>query len=486
MGRVVMVTSFIDGTARPSSGDEMLRVVNPATGQPRYDFQSASLEDVDAAVAAARRAFGQVWRKSPPSFRKQVLLRFADLILRDAAILDRLDAEDMGKPISTPIAGGAVASTLMRFFAEAVDKVSGHVYESDQHSLVLQRRVPRGVIGAVTPWNFPTMNALRKLAPSLAAGNAIVLKPSEWAPRSALHLAGLAIEAGIPAGVFNIVMGSGATVGRAIATHMDVDMLTFTGSTAVGMAMMQYSGQSNLKEVMAECGGKSPQIVFDDGVDLDDAARSIAGALVTNQGQICSVGSRLIIERSIEAEFVERLKAHVAQIRAGDPLDPATTFGPLVSERQRDRVMGHIEAAPGEGAQLVTGGHRLLPETNGFYVEPTIFRAVDPTSRLAQEEVFGPVLAVFAFDTEDEAIAIANGTAYGLAAYAWTTELNRAMRIANGINSSVRVSSVAPIGEAAGHAGSSEPAGQSGVGIESGLPGMESYMRRQGITITHG
>jgi acyl-CoA reductase-like NAD-dependent aldehyde dehydrogenase len=399
--------------------------------------------------------------------------------------LDALDAVEMGKPISTSIFNAASSAGLMRFNAEALDKIVGDAYGSDKHSFVVQRRVPRGVVAAVVPWNFPTFNAILKIAPALAAGNCVVLKPSELASRSAIKLGELALQAGLPAGVLNVVPGAGETVGRALGLHPEVDMMAFTGSTDVGKLMMQYAGQSNLKVVQAECGGKSPQIVFADGVDLDEASAAIAGFLILNQGQICSLGSRLLVQRSIEEEMVEKISANMKQIVMGDALDPKTTFGPLASAAQCERVMSYIDAARTEGARLVTGGRRARMESGGYFVEPTLFRNVSPTGRLAQEEIFGPVLSVLPFDDEAEAVAMANGTKYALAAYVWTSNLSTGMRMAKAMRSLVFVNAVAPRGEGAGHAASWEPTGQSGFGAEGGVAGIETYMRRHLVAFNH-
>jgi acyl-CoA reductase-like NAD-dependent aldehyde dehydrogenase len=311
------------------------------------------------------------------------------------------------------------------------------------------------------------------------------LKPSELASRSAMRLAQLAIDAGIPPGVMNVTPGLGHTVGQALALHNDVDMLTFTGSTAVGKLMLQCSGQSNMKVIMAECGGKSPQIVFDDGVDLDAASESIAAFLLINQGQICSVGSRLLVQRSIEKTLVERITEKMKRVVIGDALDAKTTFGPLASARQCDRVMQYIETAQADGAQLVVGGRRAPSDSGGYFVEPTIFRDVSPAARIAQEEIFGPVLSVIPFDEEADAIRIANGTPYGLAAYVWTADLSTGMRMAKGLRSTVVINAAAGSDEGAGHAASFEPSGHSGIGTEGGIAGMESYMRRQLVWINH-
>lgn len=481
------VMPLIDGALFHSESEVTVETTNPSNGLPISFIPSGSDADVNRAVVSARRAFEDGrWSVAPPSSRKKTLHAWADLIAEQSSILDALDAEEMGKPVREVFANAAFASSVVRFYAESVDKVMGDVYSSDRSSFVAQRRVPRGVVGAVTPWNFPTVNAVRKLAPALAAGNSVVLKPSELASRSALRLAQLALQAGLPPGVLNVVPGLGHSVGRALARHMDVDMLTFTGSTDVGKLMMQYAGESNLKVVMAECGGKSPQIVFDDGIDLNAVSESVARLLLTNQGQICTVGSRVLVQKSFEAALVEKLAERFSNVVIGDARDPQTTFGPVVSAKHCARVMQYIESAHADGAELVTGGRRALEESGGYFVQPTLFKSVSPAARIAQEEIFGPVLAVIPFEDEAEAIRIANGTVYGLMGYVWTTKLATGLRVGKALRSSVRISATTPIGEGAGNAYSSEPAGQSGVGTETGMAGMESYMRRQLVWINHG
>lgn len=480
------VPNFVDGVALLSQGDAAFDVINPSSGRHCLWIPVGCDSDVDRAVASSRVAFEDGrWSDRPLSFRMRALHRFADLIQAEGAALDALDAEEMGKPVSVVRANALAAAGLLRFYAGAIDKVTGEVQGSDRHSFVAQRRVPRGVVAAVVPWNFPTYNAVLKVAPALAAGNCVVLKPSELSSRSAILLAQRALEAGIPPGVLNVVPGLGETVGRALGLHNGVDMLTFTGSTEVGKCMLQYAGQSNMKVVIAECGGKSPHIVFSDGTDLDSVSESIAGFLLTNQGQICSVGSRLLVEQSIERILLEKIAAQMRQIVVGDAMDPKTTFGPVASAKQFARIMQYVETAESEGAQLVTGGCRALRNSDGYFVEPTIFRNVSATARIAQQEIFGPVLSVITFKDEDEAIRIANATAYGLVAYVWTTDLSRGMRMAKAIRSSVLINATTPVGEGAGHAAAYEPSGQSGFGTEGGLAGMESYLRRQLIWINY-
>jgi acyl-CoA reductase-like NAD-dependent aldehyde dehydrogenase len=480
------VTSIVDGVAVGSCSDTQVQVTNPSNGRPLFSIPAGCDADVDRAVAAARRAFDDGrWTELPPSSRKQSLHRLASLLAAESAALDALDAEEMGKPVREGFCNSAAAAALMSFYAEALDKLTGDVYGSDRNSLVLQRRVPRGVVAAVVPWNFPTFNAVLKIAPALAAGNTVVLKPSELSSRSALRLAELGLQAGLPAGVLNVVPGLGETVGRSLGLHRDVDMMTFTGSTDVGKRMLQYAGQSNLKLVIVECGGKSPQIVFDDGANLEVAAQAIAQLLLINQGQLCSTGSRLLVQRSAEMKVLEGIADRMRAIKLGKALDPNTSFGPMASLNQCRRVVRYIEEARAQGALLYSGGQRVLLDSGGYFIEPTILRAVAPTSRLAQQEVFGPVLAVIPFDDEAEAIRIANGTIYGLAGYVWTADLSRGMRMAKALRSTVRINPGVLPGEGAGHASSAEPAGESGYGAEGGLAGMESYMRRQRVSIFH-
>ena len=480
MSKSITVMPFIEGELTDSSANDIFEVINPANGKSLLSIPAGSEEDVNRAVTSARAAFEDGrWHQTPPSSRKKILHRFADLIEKEASTLDILDAEEMGKPISVGFSNAFAAAGKMRFNAEAVDKVSGNVFNSDHNSFVTQRRMPVGVVAAITPWNFPTACAVGKIAPVLAAGNCLVLKPSELSSRSAIRLAQLALEAGIPPGVFNVAPGTGDIVGKALALHQQIDLITFTGSTTVGRSIMQHAGQSNLKRVMLECGGKSPHIVFDDGVDLDAVADGIASYILTNQGQICIAGTRLLVQESIEEALLEKVAYRFQQVAIGDPLDPDTTFGPMVTQQQLHKVMEYIDIGRASGAKLITGGKRILEESGGYFIEPTLFKGVQADARLAQEEIFGPVLSTITFTDEVDAIRMANSTCYALMAYVWTTNLGTGMRVADRLHSNAAILSGKSSAQGAGHASSSEPAGQSGFGVEGGMAGVESYLRRK-------
>lgn len=356
--------------------------------------------------------------------------RFADLIERHADELALLECLDTGKPISdarnvdVPLAIGTT-----RYYAEALDKLYGEVGPENPGRLSWAVHEPLGVVGAIVPWNFPLHMAMWKVAPALAMGNSVVLKPAEQSPMTALRVGELALEAGLPGGALNVVPGLGPVAGHALASHMDVDMIAFTGSGAVGRQLMRCSADSNLKRVSLELGGKSPQIVFDDCADLDAAAQAAAWAIFYNQGQVCTAASRLLVQRGIRDEFVRKVIEVARTIVPGDPLDRDTRFGAMVSEAQMMGTLRHIETARREGGDELLAGGRVREDTGGFYVAPTIF-AIDAQATLAREEVFGPLLGVLTFDTEEEAYRIANDTVYGLAAGAWTADLSRAHRAA--------------------------------------------------------
>ena len=369
---LIEVSPLVEGRQVPSESSELFTTHNPASGQSLTQIAVGCVADVDKAVAAARQTYSSgVWRHTPPSAKKKTLLRWADLIERHAIRLDALDALEMGKPVGVRAFSAGMAAELVRFNAEMADKIQGETFTSDSSSTVIQKRVPRGVVAAIVPWNFPTFNVVLKVAPALAAGNSVILKPSELASQAALVLAGLALEAGLPPGVLNVVPGCGNIVGRMLAEHMDVDMVTFTGSSAVGKLIVQYAGHSNMKVVSAECGGKSPHVVFDDGLDLDLVASHIAQAIVLNQGQVCSVGSRLLVERSVERPLLERIIPHLARVVAGDPQLPTTTVWPssVTGSNGTGAVLYQCGNGRGRGARS-----RRIAHPRG---EWRIFRAAD-------------------------------------------------------------------------------------------------------------
>jgi gamma-glutamyl-gamma-aminobutyraldehyde dehydrogenase len=427
--------AFIDGQLCPAADGSTFASMNPANGRKIADVASCDAADVDRAVAAARRAFESgCWSRLKPADRKKVLLRFADLVERDAGDLAILDALNAGKPICDCV-GIDLPDTVhcLRWHAELIDKLYERTAPTPTENPCLIVREPIGVVGLLVPWNFPVQMAAWKIGPVLAAGNSLVLKPARQTSLSAIRLAELAAEAGVPAGVFNVVTGSGTTVGQAICRHPDVDMAAFTGSTEVGRELLRYSAESNLKRVILELGGKSPQVVFADAPDLDGVAQNAANAAFWNMGENCSSGSRLIVHRSLKDDLVERLKGLVSGWKVGDPLDPETRVGPLIEKAHMEKVLGYIQSGKSEGARLVLGGRRIMAETGGWYVEVTIFDEVNNRMKIAREEIFGPVLSVISFETEEEAVAIANDTPYGLAASLYTRDLSKAHRTARAL-----------------------------------------------------
>jgi len=421
--------AVIDGAQVEAASGEVFHNVSPRDGQVLNAVASCGAVDVDRAVASARAAFEDGrWRDQGPRDKKKTLFRLAELMERDAEELALLESLDVGKPIRDARAVDIpLAINTCRWYAEALDKVYGEVGTSPVDRLSYAVHEPLGVIGAIVPWNFPLHMAMWKVAPALAMGNSVVLKPAEQSPLTALKLGELALEAGLPAGVLNVVPGLGATAGEALALSMDVDMIAFTGSGPVGRRLMEYSARSNLKRVSLELGGKSPQIVFADCPDLDAAAQAAAWGVFYNQGEVCTAASRLLVEASIKDDFIKRVVAVAMEMVPGDPLDPATVFGAMVSERQMNTALDYIATADSQGARRVLGGQRVRKDSGGFYVEPTIFDRVEADSTLAREEVFGPVLGVMGFETEAEAFRLANDTVYGLAAGLWTSDINRAL-----------------------------------------------------------
>jgi len=430
-GAVLSTRAFINGEFVHAVSGATYDVVNPATQKLLAKVASCDRPDVDRAVSASRTAFESgTWSDTSPAERKTVLFRLADLLMARRDELGLLISLEMGKLIGDAVdIEVPLAAAVLRWHAEAADKVYGEIAPTGKGDLALISREPIGVVGAIVPWNFPVNLAIWKLAPALVAGNSVVLKPSERSPLSSIKLAELAAEAGVPKGVLNVIPGFGSTAGRSLALHGDVDCIAFTGSTAVGKQLLGYASESNMKQVWLECGGKSPNIVFDDCADLAAAALTTCSGVFFNQGEVCSSNSRLLVQRRVKDQFLDAVVQNAGKIRPGDPLDPASGMGALVDDDHTRSVLSYIDDGR-RSAVLVSGGSQLRVNGSGCFVEPTIFDEVPPDARIAQEEIFGPVLSVIPFETEEDAIQVANSTIYGLAASVWTGNLSRALRVA--------------------------------------------------------
>ncbi|MDO0938108.1 aldehyde dehydrogenase [Streptomyces sp. DG2A-72] len=427
-------THHIDGVGEAGSG-RSFPVVSPRDGQVLAQVADAGPGEVDSAVSAARRAFDSgPWPRLSPADRGRILLRLADLLEEYRETLALAVSLEMGKPITDAYAIELRAAiNTFRWYGQLADKLTDESPHTAPEALALVTREPAGVVGAVVPWNFPLTLASWKIAPALAAGCTVVLKPSENSPLSALLLGRIATEAGLPPGVLNVVAGDGPVAGRALGLHPDVDVLAFTGSTAVGRHFLRYAADSNLKRVWLELGGKSPNIILPDAPDLEKAAATAAWGIFFNQGEMCTAPSRLLVHSSVAERVTEAIVARAGELRVGDPLDPATEMGAMVGESHLGRVLDHIGTGLEEGARLRAGGGRTLAESGGSYLRPTVFDGVDPGMRLAREEIFGPVLSVLTFDDLDEAVRLANATEYGLAAGLWTSDLSTAHRVSRAL-----------------------------------------------------
>ena len=453
--------------------------MNPSTGEEICQVAEADAADVDKAVQAARRAFDQgPWKKMRASERGRMLHRLADLIEQNADQLARLETLDNGKPLSIAKAVDVTKTiACYRYFAGWADKVQGKTIPIDGDFFCYTRHEPIGVIGQIIPWNYPLLMQAWKLAPALATGNTIVMKPAEQTPLSALRLGELILEAGFPEGVVNLLPGFGPTAGAAIARHMDVDKVAFTGSTEVGRLIMEAAAKSNLKRISLELGGKSPNIIFADS-DIDDAVEGAHLGLFVNQGQSCCAGSRVFVEQTIYDEFVEKSIARARKRRVGDPLDPLTDQGPQVSESQFDRIMGYIESGKREGATLACGGERV--GDRGYFIQPTVFSDVQDEMKIAREEIFGPVMSIIAFKDMDEVISRANRTTYGLAAGVWTRDIKKAHAVANSVRAgTVWVNCYHVLDTRAPFGGFK----QSGMGRELGEYGLQQYTEVKTVTL---
>lgn len=432
---VFPVKAVIDGKQIDSISGKTFASENPATGQKLSEVASCDARDVDLAVNAARRSFEDGrWSKMSPADRKKILSQFADLILAHGDELAVMESLDSGKPVyDTFQVDIPETAECFRWHGEAADKLADEITATDPDHVSLVVREPIGVVGAILPWNFPILMAGWKLAPILASGNSVVVKPSNLTSFTLLRLGQLALEAGIPEGVLNVVPGHGRTAGEAIARHPDVDMLTFTGSTAVGRKLLEYSGQSNLKRVLLELGGKNPCLVFPDIHDLDDAVEQIVTAALWNMGENCTANSRILVHRDIKDKLTEKLLEKVADWKTGSPLDGKNRLGAIIEEPHMEKILKYIEIGKAEGGRLVYGGERILAETGGYFIKPTVFDQVTPDMTIAREEIFGPVFAVMTFDSTEEAVRIANDTEYGLQASLWSDDVNLVHRVSRAL-----------------------------------------------------
>jgi aldehyde dehydrogenase (NAD+) len=463
----------------PAQSGKTFATINPSTGEEICQIAEADASDVEKAVRAARAAFEHgTWRKIAASQRGALLLRLADLIERNADELAALESLDNGKPVAVAKAVDVAATAgCFRYFAGWADKVHGKTIPIDGDFFCYTRLEPVGVVGQIIPWNFPMLMLAWKLAPALATGNTVIMKPAEQTPLSALRIGELIVEAGFPPGVVNMLPGFGPTAGAAIANHMDVDKVAFTGSTEVGHLIMEAAAKSNLKRVTLELGGKSPNIVFAD-TDLDAAVEGAHFGLFFNHGQCCCAGSRVFVEEKIYDQFVEKSGERARKRTVGDPFDPKTEQGPQVDAAQFEKVMGYIDSGRKEGAKLVCGGDRV--GDRGYFIQPTVFSDVQDDMKIAKEEIFGPVMSIIPFKSVDEVITRANRTEYGLAAAVWTRNIQKALSISNSVRAgTVWVNCYNVLDTRAPFGGFK----QSGIGRELGEYGLQQYTEIKTVTV---
>ncbi|MCL2051388.1 MAG: aldehyde dehydrogenase [Lachnospiraceae bacterium] len=467
--------AFINGEYTDAIDKKTFDNISPIDGKLIARIASCSEKDAEKAVKSARQAFNKgIWSQMLPEQRKSIMYNFASLIENHLFELALMETIDMGKPISDALGEIKRCAKGIRWFAEASDKVYGKVAMTRSNVSAQIIKEPYGVVAAIIPWNYPLMMAVWKFAPALATGNSVILKPAEQSPLSLIRLADLALSAGIPAGIFQVLPGYGETVGKALACHLGVDKIAFTGSTEVGKLILQYSGLSNMKAVSLECGGKCANIVFADAQNLDHVAQQAAGAIFYNSGQVCDAPTRLLIEKPIYNEFIEKVKHYSQDYAPLNPLNPSSKMGSMVSEEQMSNVLEYISIGLAEGAKLVMGGKQVNEDTGGFYIEPTIFADVKNNMRIAQEEIFGPVLSILKFETLAEAIEIANDSIYGLCTFAWTSDLNKAREISKNVRcGKILINSTSDGEWSVPHGGFK----QSGFGRDKSLESMDQYVQ---------
>ena len=468
---------FIDGKYQKSSSEKYFDNISPIDGTITNKVFFAQKEDVNLAVSKARETFNRgYWANLPPGQRKKILLKFAQLLERDRLELSLLDTIDMGKTITDTFNADLPTSIdNIEWYAEIIDKLFDDISPSSKEYMGLITKEPIGVIAAIVPWNYPLWMAIWKIAPALITGNSVILKPAEQSPMSAIKIGALLSEAGLPDGVFSVLPGDGPITGKSLCLHNDVDCVAFTGSGEVGKLVLQYSGQSNMKRVQLECGGKSPNIIFADCPDIYAAAEASAYAIFGNQGEVCSAGSRLIVQKEIENDFVKIVSKISKKMHPGDPFNPESFAGAIVNTEQLEKINKYVNIGKEEGAKIEVGGNITMKETGGCYFEPTIFKNVNNYMKIAQEEIFGPVLSTITFSTFEEAISIANDSQYGLAAAVWTKDINKAIKASRQIragtvyinNYEEGVDSTIPLG---GYK-------QSGIGRDNGYQALENYLQ---------